>query len=42
MNSILEEPILLTKENDFWGTLVKSKAIKEFIENNVVIQFNKD
>lgn len=37
MNSILEEPILLTKENDFLGTLEKSKAIKEFIENNDIL-----
>lgn len=34
MDSIIEEPILLTMNNDFLGTLKKAEAITNFIEHN--------
>lgn len=41
MNYLIEEPIFLTEENDFLGTLKKAKAITHFIENNAdLLNFN--
>lgn len=34
MNNIIEQPIVLTEENDFLGTLKKAEAITNFIEHN--------
>lgn len=41
MNYLIEEPIFLTEENDFLGTLKKANAITHFIENNTdLLNFN--
>lgn len=41
MDYIIDEPILLTKENDFLGTLEKANTIASFIEDNEkLLNFN--
>ncbi len=41
MDYHIEEPILLTKENDFLGTLEKAESIANFIKNNErLLNFN--